>query len=1531
MKAVATKTESKPASRSPFINGGGKGGFWAVQAKLSVNKPGDHYEREADHIADKVTAKTGTEHSSVNSAPAASAVQRQSEEQVQEKPLAQTITPLVQRKGENEDLQKKAEEEEPVQAKEKEDEPVQAKREESVQSQSQSLSAEPEASVSENLQQSKGMGTPLPQPIQSDLGQQLGVDLSGVKIHTDSAAIAMSRDLHAQAFTHKSDIYFNEGKFQPETQQGQRLLAHEITHTIQQGAVQPLKEQALEETSVANEESETATGAVPSGQGGKADANGEAGTSTETQLPPQKAAKEEPKPSAPPNQARAGVPGKSDAHAETAAGSSAYPASPQEDPNFRSVQQQVRQRGQSQRRHTPARSASAAAQASAPSPANERESQAQANQVDNMSQQEPGRFDAAAFKARLMERIRTMQLPQNQEEASNFDEHNNIAEVNQAAQQDVQQEQNSASGAIAQSSSASPDTTSVPQRVSEQLPAADIGQAAQPVAARSAMPQPRPESQVSEPLQQNIHEVDQQMADNQITGQQLANANEPSFSSALQARQSAQENTAQAPGEFRQQEQQTLTGSQNQAEQNSQLRLQAMHAQRGLLMGQVHAGQQQTAIQDTAERTRIANEINGIYEATKRDVENILSALDESVSTRFTAAAQSARAKFESFVEKKMDDYKDRRYSGARGKLRWVRDKFAGIPDEVNVFFTEGRQLYINEMDVAITGISQLVADKLNEAKDRIARGKQEVSTYVAALPQSLQSIGQQAADGIQNRFDELESQVDSKQDELIDSLAQQYVESLQAVDARIEEMKAANRGLVDRALDAIKGVIQTIIQIKNVLTNILRSAVSVIQAIIADPIGFLRNLLSGIGQGFRNFGSNILRHLMGGLIGWLTGALGPMGITLPDDLFSLKGIFSLVMQVLGLTWNYLRTKAVKLLGEPVVAVLERGFEIFQILQRDGITGLWNYIKEQFNDLKETVIGAIQEMVITQVIEAGIKWVLGLFNPVGAFVKAAMMIIDVVKFFIERGRQIIAVVEAFIEGVAAVASGSVARVAQAIENALARALPVVIGFLASLLGLGGLASKVQKIITKIRKRIDAAIDKMILKAQKWFRKAGSKVKGLAARFVKWWKAKKMFKDNQGHAHKLYFKGEGASAVLTIASEPSPLTTFINGVNATGNAEKQTAKIQASTLSQQIDTLKSEPLTGRDETEKSKKSQEIETQVKSKMNELVPLINKLMGGEENSVDLLKVHLNQKVVNADNAVKQGFISDFNTDSNKINGKKVYVYHHTDGKITRAPNRAEQGFMSVGINDEGVLLPGPEKKYTPAHDKFKPDDVTISVSNGVFTAKYLTQQSTGTGKQSYKVSINYDTVQKGIPDKVERRQVKGEDMVKKPDGMVRGSTDSAGGGFDNAHLIGDRFGGSGYNQGFNIYPSSESYNRQTMLSKEDLLFNGLNNGSNFEMRVTAQINHETGKQGTGAINHLRVLLDTEFDKDNGGRPIDQAVKEGMTKKLRAEIANDIRGLPGKFERVEYVAKQDGRTLSYNIGRDTGYQGAVNQRLGT
>lgn len=82
----------------------------------------------------------------------------------------------------------------------------------------------------------RGAGHPLPSATRARMERGLGADFNAVRLHTDSEAAALSRRLQAQAFTHGTDVFFNAGKYSPDTREGRHLLAHELTHTLQQGA-----------------------------------------------------------------------------------------------------------------------------------------------------------------------------------------------------------------------------------------------------------------------------------------------------------------------------------------------------------------------------------------------------------------------------------------------------------------------------------------------------------------------------------------------------------------------------------------------------------------------------------------------------------------------------------------------------------------------------------------------------------------------------------------------------------------------------------------------------------------------------------------------------------------------------------------------------------------------------------------------------------------------------------------------------------------------------------------------------------------------------------------------------------------------------------------------------------------------------------------------------------------------------------------------------------------------------------------------
>ena len=609
------------------------------------------------------------------------------------------------------------------------------------------------------------------------------------------------------------------------------------------------------------------------------------------------------------------------------------------------------------------------------------------------------------------------------------------------------------------------------------------------------------------------------------------------------------------PKAFRQEEDSSIQETIQENIQQRDTTNQEMSATRLQEHENVKATQTESQTKDEIERARVSQEIQGIYDETKVNVNGVLGRMDARVNAEFARSNARANARFEKRQRELFAAWKHKHYYQENPMwLPWISIKtgwayirvrfylkrffntpkwlinkvFTGLPDEVNQIYEIAKQDYLEEQKQGVYRIADIVEEEMANAKAEVDKGRQRVAEYVAALPDNLKQVGTEAASKVEAQFNSLEQSIKDKQNDLVDSLTAKYQESLQKINKRIEALKAANQSFVSKALKFIGEIAKWILKkILGALKPIIQKIPGIgskagqfIDAFVDDPGGFMKNLFKGIGEGFKNFGKNILKHLKNAFFTWLLGA--GMEIKFPKK-FDLQGILDIVLQVLGLTKDYIFQLAGQFLpswaGSLLQMIVEKGAAAFKDIEETllelglpslvisffkalveiptkGIMALWDFIKSGISDLKEQFMGTIMtQVVIPQVVIAGIQWVLGLMNPASGIIKILKAVIDIIIFFIQNIDTIKQVLASIGNTFEAVISGAVGLIAKAVEQSLADILPLLLGLFVSILGLGAIPRAVSKVIKTLRKPIDKTVGTVFKKVGKFFDKVGGKIKG----------------------------------------------------------------------------------------------------------------------------------------------------------------------------------------------------------------------------------------------------------------------------------------------------------------------------------------------------------------------------------------------------------------------------------------------------
>ena len=228
-----------------------------IQAKLTIGEPGDKYEQEADETARQVVQRIHQ--------PQSEKLQRESlpeeEDELQMKP-ERRIQPEALPKDDY--MQMKPERRIQPEALPKDDymqmkpeyriQPEALPKDDYMQMKSMVQRASNEGTAASpdletSIEQARGGGQPLADSIKSPMEQAFGADFSGVKVHTDTQADQLNQSIQAKAFTTGQDVFFRSGTYEPGSRGGQELLAHELTHVVQQVGSRSIQKETSQQSS----------------------------------------------------------------------------------------------------------------------------------------------------------------------------------------------------------------------------------------------------------------------------------------------------------------------------------------------------------------------------------------------------------------------------------------------------------------------------------------------------------------------------------------------------------------------------------------------------------------------------------------------------------------------------------------------------------------------------------------------------------------------------------------------------------------------------------------------------------------------------------------------------------------------------------------------------------------------------------------------------------------------------------------------------------------------------------------------------------------------------------------------------------------------------------------------------------------------------------------------------------------------------------------------------------------------------------
>lgn len=1224
-------TSTSPKNSTSTITG-----LWqnSVQTKLTVGQPGDKYEQEADAVADKVI-----------SSPKPDISRQQEEDRLGQKRALQLSTQPeeeVQASLEEEpEIQKQADEEPEIQAAPAEEDEVQASTEpEAIQTMGGNSTVSPD--FESKLSTAKSGGSPLPQSTISKVEPHVNADLSGVRVHTDSNAVQLNQSLGAQAFANQNHIFFNEGKYNPGTTAGDHLIAHEASHTVQQGASvrkKAVEEEAPDELQMAAEESsndtkKTATALPPAAPPADASPNANTNTGNNDNLSGSNGTGE------------SAQPPKNDTNANQAANAPTSPSPNSSSPDTPGMQPQedlqkenpITQRAADYKEEEVAEvkalgmdgnseqamasfTGAGASQVAMAFPTmgdtiNQKigtEKQTAATEAPKLTAgttgvkdqktkkaTEPGGGKSADLKDGVTEAEPGPQPLEPHQEGAPLPSHKQDKRLDEGkpAKEEsggffswlFDKFKNLMGGINTQDKGLNTQAGAAPKL--------DTKGKANPQRAenqsKEGKDQVNKEKQEAaneinnNPGQQNVQPLffeepkevvidatlqstattgeDQSMADfvhlplpesvRTQTDLDLASRMEKTLAKPRQeTKAAAQKRDTEKQAAIN--DKQAEVEKMNKDAENEQQNLvnenrQAIAAEQKRGVDEAETQMNAFSTEADKEKARANKDVNDRIKNDQAEGEKKLKAAESEAATKKKegedkAKAEKAAAKKNSKEKSWWGKFKD----AVSSAVSWVTEKIGKIFDAIRkavkfiidtakkaalALIEAGRKWIIDKLDK----FGSWLKEKANKYLKHFPALRKRVNAFIDKTVDGAKKLVNKVADGLKKGVEALADALGKAINSVLSAFEGVLTAAVQFAGAMLKGDFAEALKIAFMATCKVAGVNP------DTILNFINKAGKAISTIFNDFVAFASNLFKAVNLGASQFVTNIKTHLISGLIGWLTGAMSDVPIQMPEK-FDLKGIMSLVMQILDITYEKIRAKLVKRIGpkgEQMVSRMEKTNDLIKGFISKGWDTFIEFMKKDFEEIQKMALEKIQGMINIEIAIEGAKWLAAILIPGGAIVKAVLKVYDLVMFLIDRANQIKNFVNAIYNAVSGLAEGQIQKAADSIESAMGRSLPLILGLFAKLIGLGGIGKKVMKVIRKIRQPIDKLVDKVldfIIKKSKNFirkgKKAGKKIKD---KLKGWWTKKRPFKVGKDQ-HNVLFKGNK----IKIRSVETDIATIIS--------------------------------------------------------------------------------------------------------------------------------------------------------------------------------------------------------------------------------------------------------------------------------------------------------------------------------------------------------------------------------------------------